>query len=159
MAERRLRWGLLALAASAAGVGLPALLAPQRFFDDFPFVAHWVDRLGGYNAHLTTDVGGLYLGFAALFAMAALRPGRDLVVAACAAWTLPACAHLVFHVTHLDGFPAADAVAQTVSLAALAVAPVLIALAGRRSAPAAGTPAPRRQPFAPGNGCEEVPGQ
>ena len=40
-------------------VGLPAAFAPRTFYDDFPFVAHWVELLPPYNEHLVTDVGGL----------------------------------------------------------------------------------------------------
>jgi hypothetical protein len=64
---RGVRLGLAALALSALTVALPALLVPRRFFADFPFAAHWVDRLGTYNEHLTTDVGAFYLAFSVLF--------------------------------------------------------------------------------------------
>ena len=118
MADRTLRYGLIALGASAAAVGLPALLAPHGFFEHFPFFAHWVVRVGPYNQHLTTDVGELYLAFAGLFFWSArtLRCALPL----CTAWAFAATVHLLFHVTHLDGFPAADAVAQTIGLAAVA---------------------------------------
>ena len=147
MGDRVLRWGLIALAISALAVGLPALFAPSTFFGDFPFVAHWVDRLGRYNAHLVTDVGGLYLGFAILFAWAAVTLRPELVLPVLVAWSAAATAHLAFHLTHLDGFPTADAVLQSVSLAALVVGPlVLIVVLRRRSTPAAGLPAPSRRP-------------
>ena len=120
-----MRLGLVALALSAAFVGVPALLAPSGFFEHFPFVAHWVDRLGTYNQHLTTDVGTLYLVVAALFGWAAWRRSRELAVPLCAVWTVAGLVHLGYHVTHLGGFPAADAVAETVSLAAV---PLLSAL-------------------------------
>ena len=128
-----IRWGLVALGVSALTVGLPALFAPESFFADFPFVAHWVDRLGAYNQHLTTDVGALYLAFAVLFFWAAATLGRDLVLAVCTAWSVAATAHLVFHVTHLDGFPAADAAAQTVSLLAVLALALAIIVAVRRT--------------------------
>jgi hypothetical protein len=35
------------------------------------FFAHRVNLISPYNEHLVTDVGGLYLGFAVLFALAA----------------------------------------------------------------------------------------
>ena len=58
-------------------IGLTAAFAPHAFYDDFPFVTHWVNLLPPYNEHLVTDVGGLYLGFAVLFGWAAwkLRAG------------------------------------------------------------------------------------
>jgi hypothetical protein len=127
-----LRWGLAALGASALFVGVPALLAPRGFFDHFPFVAHWVDLLGPYNQHLTTDVGALYLGFALLFFWAAATLRRALAVPLCTAWAVVAALHLLFHVTHLDGFGTADAVAQTASLAALVAAPLALLALLRR---------------------------
>src|SRR5882757_2805799 len=59
------------LAAAAILIGVTAAFAPRTFYDDFPFVTHWVELLPPYNEHLVTDVGGLYLGFAVLFAWAA----------------------------------------------------------------------------------------
>jgi hypothetical protein len=123
------RAALALLAVSAAATGLPAALAPRRFYDGFPFVASWVDRLPPYNEHLVTDVGGFYLAFAVLFAWAAVRPHRALVVPLCVAWSVAAAIHLAFHVTHLHGFGTADAVVQTAGLVLVLAIP-LAALAG-----------------------------
>lgn len=112
---------LAILALSALSVGLPAALAPHAFYSDFPFLAHWVDRIPPYNEHLVTDVGGLYLGFALMFAWAAWRPHPALVRPLCAAWLLAAALHLGFHATHLDNFDTADAIAELASLAFLLV--------------------------------------
>jgi hypothetical protein len=119
---------LAVLAVSAALPGLWGTLAPRGFYDGFPGAAHWVDRLPPYSAHLIADVGAFYLAFAVLFAWAALRPARPLVLAACTAWSVFGALHLLFHVTHLGGFPTADAVAQTVSLAAVLALPAGVAL-------------------------------
>jgi len=121
------RAALLILVVSTLAVGLPATLAPETFYDDFPFVRHWVDLLPPYNEHLVTDVGGLYLGFAALFAWAARTLQPTLVRAACSAWLLTAALHLFFHATHLENFGAGDAVAELASLAFL-LAPPLVAI-------------------------------
>mgnify|MGYP006203677057 CR=1 FL=1 len=56
-----LRIALILLFASALLVGLTATVFPRTFYEDFPFVAHWVVLLPPYNEHLVTDVGGLYL--------------------------------------------------------------------------------------------------
>lgn len=112
-------------AASAAGVGLLAAVAPRAFYDDFPFVGHWVDRLPPYNEHLTTDVGALYLGFALVLAWAAATLARPLVQAACAGWILFSLLHLAFHARRLDGFGAGDAVAELASLALVVALPLL----------------------------------
>jgi len=119
------RAALAVLALSALSVGLPATLAPHAFYSDFPFLAHWVDRIPPYNEHLVTDVGGLYLGFALMFAWAAWRPHPALVRPLCVAWLLAAALHLGFHATHLDNFDTADAIAELVSLAFLLIPPPL----------------------------------
>jgi len=103
---------------------LPAALMPRSFYDDFPFLASWVDLLPPYNQHLVTDVGGLYLGFALLFAWAARTLQPTLVRAACSAWLLAGSLHLLFHATHLENFGTADAVAELASLAFLLVPPL-----------------------------------
>jgi hypothetical protein len=119
----RLALGFLFLA--TVTIGLTAALAPRTFYDDFPFVAHWVELLPPYNEHLVTDVGGLYLGFAVLFAWAARGLDRALILPLCVAWLLAAAIHLAFHVGHLGGFGSADAIAEIASLALLLVAPAV----------------------------------
>jgi len=119
------RLALAYLCAASGLIGLTASLAPRAFYDDFPFVAHWVDLLPPYNEHLVTDVGGLYLGFAVLFAWAAWTLDRVLLRAVCCAWLLTAVLHLIFHAHHLDGFGTADAVAEIGSLTLLLAAPLL----------------------------------
>src|SRR4249920_2889981 len=84
--------GFLFIAALA--IGLTAAVLPRTFYDDFPFVASWVELLPPYNEHLVTDVGGLYLGFAVLFAWAAWTLERTLVQAVCVARLLSAAIHL-----------------------------------------------------------------
>lgn len=117
------RAALGVLLVSAAVIGLIAALAPRSFYDDFPFVAHWVDLLPPYNEHLVTDVGSLYLGFAVIFAWAAWTLQRTLVQAACTAWLLTATLHLIFHASHLEGFGTADGIAEITTLALLLVPP------------------------------------
>jgi len=120
---------------SAALIGLTATVAPRTFYDDFPFVARWVELLPPYNEHLITDVGGLYLGFAVLFAWAAWTLDRTLVRAVGVAWLLTATLHLVFHSGHLAGFGTADAIAELTTLALLlAPAPIAIWAIGPRRA-------------------------
>lgn len=119
------RVALVILVASALTIGLTATVLPRTFYDDFPFLAHWVELLPPYNEHLVTDVGGLYLGFAVMFAWAAWALERTLVRAVCVAWMLAATLHLVFHVSHLEGFGTGDAVAEIGSLALLLVPPIV----------------------------------
>jgi len=133
---RSARAALALLFVVALGIGLLASAAPRAFYEDFPFFAHWVDLLPPYNRHLVTDVGGLYLGFAVVFAWAARTLDRNLVLAGCAAWLLTATLHLLFHATHLDNFGAADAIAELAGLAFLLLPPVVAIWA-------VGTPASR----------------
>jgi hypothetical protein len=121
--ENLARAALLVLLVSVLAVGLPATFAPQTFYDDFPFIRHWVDLLPPYNEHLVTDVGGLYLGFALLFAWAARTLQPTLVRATCSAWLVTASIHLFFHTTHLEGFGTGDAIAEIASLAFLLAPP------------------------------------
>jgi hypothetical protein len=117
------RVALLLLLIPASTIGLTAAILPHTFYDDFPFLTHWVDLLPPYNEHLVTDVGGLYLGFAVLFGWAASSLDRTLVRAVCVAWLLTAGLHLLFHATHLDNFGTGDAVAEIVNLALLLIPP------------------------------------
>jgi hypothetical protein len=119
-----LRLAMGVVAAANVLIGAPAVLAPRSFYDDFPLGGGWVAELPPYNQHLTTDVGAFYLGFAVLFAWAAWRPQRALVVPLAFAWSLTAAIHLLYHVVHLDGFGVADAIAQTVSLALVLAVPL-----------------------------------
>lgn len=122
---RSARVALGVLFASALLIGLTAAILPRTFYDDFPFVAHWVELLPPYNEHLVTDVGGLYLGFAVLFAWAAWTLDRTLVRAVGVAWLLTATLHLIFHSGHLDGFGTTDAIAEIASLALLLAPPAV----------------------------------
>lgn len=127
---------LAALAASAAYPGAWATFAPRGFFDTFPGAGHhWTAALPGYNAHLVADVGAFYLAFALLFAWAAVKPSRELVVPVCTAFALFSALHLGWHAAHLDGFGTTDAVAQTISLAAVLIASIGAALLARRRPP------------------------
>lgn len=119
------RLALILLFGSALLIGLTATAFPRTFYNDFPFLAHWVDLLPPYNEHLVTDVGGLYLGFAVLFGWAAWRLDPTLIRAVSVAWLLTATLHLVFHASHLEGFGTGDAVAEIASLALLLAPPPL----------------------------------
>ncbi len=128
------RAALLALCAYCVFIGFTALAVPHTFFDDFPFLAHWVERLPPYNEHLVTDVGGLYVGFAVVLGLAAWRPERNLVIAACAGFLTVAIPHLAFHATHLAGFGTVDAIAEIAALASLLL-PACVALWANAPAP------------------------
>jgi hypothetical protein len=132
---RLARFALILLFAGALLIGLTATAFPRTFYDEFPFLAHWVDLLPPYNEHLVTDVGGLYLGFAVLFGWAAWSLDRTLIRAVAIAWLLTAGLHLAFHAGHLEGFGTADAAAEIVSLALLLVPPPLAIWASQQLDP------------------------
>jgi hypothetical protein len=119
------RLALVLLLPPAVLIGLTATIFPHGFYDDFPFLRHWVDLLPPYNEHLVTDVGGLYLGFAIMIAWAAWTLEPTLVRAVSAAWLLVAALHLLFHATHLGNFDTGDAIAEIVSLALLLLPPTI----------------------------------
>jgi hypothetical protein len=129
------RGALLVLCAYCLFIGFVAVAAPHTFYSDFPFLAHWVDKLPPYNAHLITDVGGLYIGFAVVIGLAAWRLERGLVIAACAGFLTVSVPHLLFHATHLGGFRAVDGTAEMLALASLLVPPVLALWASRPAVP------------------------
>jgi len=113
--QRVTRVGLAVLAVMQGLVGVWALLGPETFFTEFPGAGHaWVALLPEYNEHLTRDVGALSLALTVVLVSAAWWPERRLVRIALIALAVYAIPHTVFHATHLDGFPAADATAQTI---------------------------------------------
>jgi hypothetical protein len=110
-----MRAGLLVLAASEALVGLWALSAPRSFYSGFPFPGHpWVALLPPYNEHLVRDVGGLNLALTIVLGAAALTLDRTMIRTALLALAVFAIPHTIFHAGHLAGFPATDALTQTV---------------------------------------------
>jgi hypothetical protein len=129
------RGALLVLCIYCLFLGLVAVVVPHTFFDDFPFLAHWVERLPPYNEHLVTDVGGLYLGFAVVLALAARRLERGLVVAACAGFLTVSLLHLLFHATHLEGFGGLEGAEELAALASLVIPPCLALWASRPAVP------------------------
>jgi hypothetical protein len=129
------RGALLVLCGYCLFIGFVAVAAPHTFYADFPFLAHWVDKLPPYNAHLITDVGGLYIGFAVVVGLAAWRLQRDLTIAACAGFLTVSVPHLLFHATHLGGFGAAEGAAEMMALGSLLVPPIVALWASRSAVP------------------------
>jgi hypothetical protein len=119
------RVSLILLCANSVMLGAFAYFAPRAFYDDYPFFAHLVERIPPYNEHLTSDVGGLYLGFAVVLAWAAWKLQPDLVRAVSAGFLALAGLHLLFHATHLEGFGEVDGIAEILALALLLVPPAV----------------------------------
>jgi hypothetical protein len=124
------RAALVVIAAGSAVVGLWAQAFPRSFYDDFPGLGRvWVAVDGPYNEHLVRDVGGLNLGLAFAAVAALLTASVLLARVAGASALLFGGPHLLYHLTHLDGFDTGDAVGMSVSLSLAVLAAVLVLLA------------------------------
>ncbi len=147
-----LRAGLTVLTVVELVLGAWTLLFPASFYADVPTV----DLTPPFSEHLFRDFGGATLGLAIVLGAAAVTLEKLLVrVALCAylAFSLP---HLVFHLGHLSGASAAEAVVLVGLLVASVVLPVvLLLLSGRSAVTGAGTGAaattvrPRPRPAPP----------
>jgi hypothetical protein len=118
-----LRPALLFLTLTQIVVGTWQLLLPRSFYD-----LYWVQLLPPYNEHLMRDVGGLNLALAVVLGASALIMERRLITTALLAYLTFAMYHLVFHATHLEHFPQADAITQTSALVMVEVAFPLVLL-------------------------------
>lgn len=99
-AEKRLRLGLLFLAATALYPGVWALVWPQSFSSDFPGLGlAWLKDLPPYNEHLVREVGAFYLAFGVLLSGAAWIMDRRLTQLVLAAWLVFAIPHLWSHIS------------------------------------------------------------
>jgi len=137
-----MRAGLIVLAVMQGIVGIWALLGPESFYANFPGAGHaWVALLPEYNEHLTRDVGALSLALTVVLVAAAWWPERRLVRIALVALGVYAIPHTVFHATHLEGFPSADATAQTIgTVLQVGLVVTLLALSSRLPADRAAVP-------------------
>jgi hypothetical protein len=144
--RRVLRVGLFILAAMQATLGLWALSAPRAFYDGFPLPGHaWVALLPPYNEHLVRDVGAFSFALTVVLCAAALTLDRTMIRVALLALAVFAIPHTIFHALHLEGFPATDALAQTIgTVLQLILTASLFALTWRlpakAAAPAQSTP-------------------
>src|SRR5829696_8565727 len=123
---------LLALALSAAFVGVWGLLAPASFYTGFPGAArHWVAVDGPFNEHLVRDVGALNCALCLLSKRALLR-------ATGLTWLIFAVPHLAYHADHLGLYNRMDQVLNLVSLGGVVVLAATLVLPKRKgnSAPA-----------------------
>ncbi|MEB3982548.1 hypothetical protein OQ968_14890 [Mycobacterium sp. 663a-19] len=103
-------------------VGLVATLAPRAFYDHVP----WVDLVPPFSEHLMRDYGAMNLSLALVFVAAAMTMERRMVRIALGAYLLFAVPHLIFHVTHLEGFTTAAVAGQTITLAVAVLLPVAL---------------------------------
>jgi hypothetical protein len=134
-------------------LGLWQWLFPASFYADFPGLGHrWVSPDGPYNEHLMRDVGqgNLAVGTVALVALltGVVWLARAVGLAAVAA-NVP---HHVYHQANVSILPGpADQVLQSLTLSAVTVAAIVLAVSafrlpadpapsGRRTVPASSAP-------------------
>jgi hypothetical protein len=134
-------------------LGLWQWLFPASFYADFPGLGHrWVSPDGPYNEHLMRDVGqgNLAVGTVALVALltGVVWLARAVGLAAVAA-NVP---HHVYHQANVSILPGpADQVLQSLTLSAVTVAAIVLAVSafrlpadpapsGRRTVPASSVP-------------------
>ncbi|HEY9230151.1 MAG TPA: hypothetical protein VIP11_26095 [Gemmatimonadaceae bacterium] len=122
-----IRTGTIILTVYHLVLGVWPFLSPRSFYDYFPARGHpWVALLPPYNEHLLRDFGGLNLGLAIVLGSAAAFAERRLTFVALAAAIVVEVPHMIFHTTHLEGFPRADAVMQTIGLSVIMVIPIAL---------------------------------
>jgi AhpD family alkylhydroperoxidase len=97
-----LRAGTASLGVPQVVLGVWALFWPRGFFDSFPVVAgqHWLPAYGGYDSHLTTDVGATFLAIGALLLIAGWFGERLLIQVALVAYLVYAVPHFIFHLAN-----------------------------------------------------------
>ncbi len=123
---RRDRVLLLLLAATGAGPGVWALLAPASFHAGFPGLGlRWVADLGAYDEHLVRDVGAFFLALTVLAGLAAARPHPELVRAAAVTWLVFQLPHVLVHL-HLGSLREPADLAQLGTLLVQLALPVLL---------------------------------
>ena len=135
-----LRTGLIILAFYHFILGLWSLFLPRSFYDTFPAPGHaWVALLPPYNEHLLRDFGALNLALVVVLGTAAAVAERRLTLTALAAGIVVEVPHMIFHAIHLENFPPADAIVQTIGLAVIMAIPVALLI------PAWRLPRPRHE--------------
>jgi len=125
--QRRVRRLTLALVAWQGLLGAWTYVAPFAFWTDFPFPGSgWLTTLGGFDGHITRDLGLAWVGLAVVTGWLAHRGPMEGLRVALATLTATGALHLAYHLTTLDLFSPGDAVAQLVALTALVVLPALL---------------------------------
>ena len=92
---------MLAVAVPQLATGLWAVLAPRRWFDDFPGIGPaLVGAEPPYNQHLATDAGGAFLATGVALLIAVIWPRRQLAMLALVTYLTFAIPHAVYHAAH-----------------------------------------------------------
>jgi hypothetical protein len=128
-----LRTGLIVLGVYHLVLGAWTLFLPRSFYDTFPAPGHpWVALLPPYNEHMLRDFGALNLAMAVVLGSAAVSMERRLTFTVLAAAIVVEVPHMIFHAAHLQHFPPADAIAQTILLGVVMAIPIALLIPARR---------------------------
>jgi hypothetical protein len=124
---------LIFLTIVGVGVGGWAYFAPSHWYNTFPgFGMTWLPVLGPYNEHFVKDVGSMYLGLAALSALALYYLGnRAVVVVTGICVSVFNALHLIYHLGMLHMYGPRDAVLNVVALSLVLVASLLLLVPAR----------------------------
>ncbi|GAA3743170.1 hypothetical protein GCM10022225_28430 [Plantactinospora mayteni] len=141
MTDRRwrrllVRGGLVLLGILHVSWGVPAVLAPRWFFDNFPgFGLSWTAGYPPYNPHLMTDVGAAFLTLGVMLLAAAWLDDRRVTAVVLAGLLVFSTVHLVFHLAHAGTLSSADLLASrgTLLLGVLGPGALLVLDRGRRA--------------------------
>ena len=118
----------MVLAAVEILLGGWTLLFPASFYAEVPTV----DLTPPFSEHLFRDFGGATLGLAIVLGAAAVTLEKLLVRVALCAYLAFSVPHLVFHLGHLSGASAVEALSLVALLGASVALPVvLLVLSGR----------------------------
>jgi hypothetical protein len=92
----------------------------------------WLPVLGPYNEHFVKDVGSMYLGLAALSALALYYLGnRAVVVVTAICVSVFNALHLIYHLGMLHMYGPRDAALNVVALSLVLVASLLLLVPAR----------------------------
>ena len=121
---------LSVLALTGVVVGGWAYFAPLHWYNTFPGLGlRWLPVLGPYNEHFAKDVGAMYLGTAALAAVAFVYVGnRALMLATALTLSIFNLLHLIIHVPMLHMYGPVDATLNMISLTVVLVCSLAPAL-------------------------------
>jgi len=141
---RPVRVGLLLLGLLHVGLGVPAVLAPRRYFDTFPGLGHaWTAAYPPFNRHLMVDVGAAFLALGVMLLAAAWLRDRRVAGVVLVGDLVFNTVHLGFHLGDHGRLTGVDLAASLGSLAVGVLAPAaLLAALAARGTPAG--PGPRR---------------
>jgi hypothetical protein len=127
MKSKWLRGGLAFLAVLNIGTGFWASVDPGGWWSSFPGFGHaWVIGFGSYNEHLVRDVGGFFLAFGVLFALAAIFLEKRFAGASLLAWLFFAVPHLAFHLRNRGNLSSSDNLLSLEGLALEVAIPVIL---------------------------------